>query len=163
MWDCEDEYCALPGFRRVTTLAELIERLRDKSIARIAYVAPGRRFGDWARTALAWGRCTAVAEEIASVTSPGKAPDGWGDLLRRGRKHGVSVIGVTQRPAESDKTIVGNATTIRCGALWRERDAAYMAGEMNIDSQKIRDLKPLEWLELDRPSQKITRGRLKFP
>ncbi len=162
VWDTEDEYSER-GWTRVTTLRGLIDATRGVTRARVAYVARSARFGDWARVALAWGHCTAVAEEIASVTGPGKAPDGWGDLVRRGRKYTVRVIGITQRPAESDKTIVANATTIRCGALHRARDAAYMAAEMGIDAERITRLEPLEWLQLQRSPRKITEGRLKFP
>lgn len=161
IWDIEDEYAA-GGMERITRLRDLIDAVRDQEEARVAYVAPVRRFGDWARVALAWGRCMAVAEELASVTHPGKAPEGWGDLIRRGRKRAVELIGITQRPAECDKTIVGNASIIRCGMLWRARDAAYMAEEMGVEVDRIAALKPLEWIQVDRRTRKITRGRITF-
>lgn len=161
VWDMEDEYAAV-GLRRVTTLRALIDAVRGQEDARVAYVAPSARFGDWSRVALAWGRCMVVAEELASVTHPGKAPEGWGDLIRRGRKRAIELIGVTQRPAECDKTIVGNASIIRCGMLWRARDAAYMAEEMGVEVDRIAALKPLDWIQVDRRSRKITHGRLTF-
>ena len=162
VWDMEDEYAA-ENMARVTRLRDLIDEVRGSPAARVAYVAPAARFGDWARVALAWGECTAVAEELASVTHPGKAPEGWGDLIRRGRKRAIRLIGVTQRPAEADKTIVGNASVIRCGMLWRVRDAAYMADEMGVPVAEIAALRPLQWIEVDRATRKITRGKLQFP
>src|SRR3569623_2110456 len=77
VWDVDDEY---EGFERITAPAALIEA-----------------FDLWARAAFAWGNCTAVAEELAGVTTPGKAPPGWHQLVSRGRKRGIEVIGETQR------------------------------------------------------------------
>jgi hypothetical protein len=89
-------------------------------------------FDWWAKAVLAWGDCTAVAEELADVTSAGKAPDGWGQLLRKGRAYGIKIIGATQRPAESDKTIIGNLSMFHAGRQSRADDRKYMAKEMNL-------------------------------
>jgi hypothetical protein len=112
--------------------------------------------------AFSWGNCTAVAEETADVTTPAKAPVGWGTLVRRGRKRGISIIGVTQRPAESDKTIIGNATKIHCGMLKRPQDRKYMALEMDVPLQVVNELKPLEWLEVVAGIEGHKKGKLRF-
>ncbi len=53
-------------------------------------------------------KLTVIVEELADVTTPQKAPESWGVLLRRGRKYGISTYAVTQRIQEIDKTIIGN-------------------------------------------------------
>jgi len=159
VWDVDDEY---EGFERITAPAALIEALRSAKAGRFAFVAPVKAFDLWARAAFAWGNCTAVAEELAGVTTPGKAPPGWHQLVSRGRKRGIEVIGVTQRPSESDKTIMGNATLIHCGMLAREQDRAYMARELDVPLAQVNELEPLEWIERKRGAKVVTRGRLRF-
>lgn len=164
VWDPDGEY-ATDGFcRPVAGKARLIEALAaaKNGPARITYLPRDLKdFDFWSRAALAWRNCTAVAEEIADVTSPGKAPPGWGQLVRRGRKYGVEVFAVTQRPAESDKTIIGNATLTHACRLKRARDRAYMAEEMGIDRVDLDALKPLEWVECDDRGA-IRKGKMRF-
>jgi hypothetical protein len=167
VWDIEGEYERETGFLGVHSRAALVARLRAcKGPARIAYV-PGsvKEFGWWARCAFAWGRlapCAVVAEETADVTNPSKAPEGWGQLIRRGRKWGIVTYAVTQRPAESDKTAVGNAALIHCGRLARAKDRVYMAAELDIELARMTALKPLEWIEREAGGT-ITAGRVTFP
>lgn len=113
-------------------------------------------FEFWARAVYAWGDATTVAEELADVTTPGKAPEGWGDLLRKGRAYGLKVYGLTQRPAESDKTIIGNATLIHAGRQARFEDQKYMAREMSLKPDDFK-MQPGEWIEYD--LQKLTHKR----
>lgn len=161
VWDIDDEYSG-QGFERVTTPGRLVEIISSAKAARVAFVARPALFDLWARCAFAWGGCVAVAEELAGVTSPGKAPDGWHQLVTRGRKRGVNVIGITQRPSESDKTIMGNASLIHCCQMVRAQDRAYMAKEMDINQQMVNDLQPLEFIEKDQRTGQIKRGKLTF-
>ena len=167
VWDIEGEYAREPGFIAIHSRAALVAKLRAcKGPARIAFV-PGstKDFAFWAYCAFAWGRlapCAVVAEETADVTTPGKAPDGWGQLIRRGRKWGIVTYAVTQRPAESDKTAIGNAALVHCGRLSRAKDRAYMAAELDIDPSHMAALGPLEWLERE-AGGKVIKGRVIFP
>lgn len=165
VWDVDDEYSE-KGFYRIASPEELVAELRVNKVGHFAFVPVGlgvkTSFDFWARAAFAWGNCTAVAEELAGVTTPGKAPPGWHQLVSRGRKRGIEVIGVTQRPSESDKTIMGNATLIHCGMLAREQDRAYMAKELDVSADQVADIEPLQWIERRRGDKNITRGKLKF-
>lgn len=119
---------------------QLLDRLHrnPKGPLKIAFVGNGRKAFDlWSRAAFAWCNCVAVAEEIADVTTPAKAPDGWGTLLRRGRKRGIKVICVTQRPAEADKTAISQAAVIHTGYLGRDADIAYVAREMKVEPPRL--------------------------
>lgn len=162
-FDPDDEYGELAGFVRVTTHAELVARLQGNpsSNLKIAFVAEGKEsFEFWCECVFLWGNCIAIAEEIADVTSAGKAPPKWGTLSRRGRKYGVLICAVTQRPAEADKTILAQAAIIRCCALGRDPDRKAMALEMNIPVVEIAMLKPLDWIEFRRDDLSLTKGRL---
>lgn len=115
-------------------------------------------FDFFCRVAYAWGDCTVVAEELADVTTPGKAPPGWGDVLRKGRAYGLKVYGLTQRPAESDKTIIGNATLIHAGRQARFEDMKYMAREMSLKPDDFK-MQPGEWIEYDLQKLSHKRGK----
>ncbi len=154
VWDPDDEYGPTEHDKgitlRVTSIAELCDWLHRYPAGplKIRYVGAGKeRFNLWAKAVFAWGNCVAVAEEIAGTTSPGKAGPGWHTLLSRGRKRGLVVYGVTQRPAESDKTIAGNATVIHVGRLSKLADRKAMAAELDCCISVVTALKPLEWLE----------------
>jgi hypothetical protein len=96
---------------------------------------------------------------LAGVTSPAKAPEGWHTLVSRGRKRGIVIYGVTQRPSESDKTIMGNSTLKHVGMMPRAKDRKYMADEMDIDVRLL-DLEPLEYVE--KSGKEVKKGRVIF-
>lgn len=152
---------------RARTLPELKAAIMraGKGAAHIIYTPQSLKdFEGWARAAHAWGiiaPCSVVAEELADVTTPGKAPDGWGNLVRQGLGWGINIYAVTQRPSESDKTAIGNASYLHCHFMMREQDRVYMAREMNIQPGDLGALKKLEWIErwADRT---VKRGRVKF-
>lgn len=106
----------------------------------------------WIRASAAQGRRVAlVVEELADVSPPGKAPAAWGEIVRKSLRFNPRVHVLTQRPAESDKTSVGNATIIRCHALKRANDRKAMALDMDIDQSLIDglDFNKKQWLELN--------------
>lgn len=94
-------------------LAELLKRYSHEAL-KVRFVTDGKAmFEFWARCTFAWCNAAIVAEETADVTNPSKAPHWWGLLIRKGRARGLSTIfALTQRPAESDKTDIGNATLL---------------------------------------------------
>lgn len=166
-WDPEAEYTREPGFVALTDPRALLARLRNhRGRGRFTFVpATLGLFDWWCRLAFAWGRlapCAVVAEETADVTTPNKAPQWYGTLIRRGRKWGITLYGITQRPAESDKTIIGNAHVIHCGRMQRAADRAYIAKELDVPLARIAALQPLEWIERDAFGA-ITSGKLTFP
>lgn len=119
-----------------------------------------KHFALWCKCVFAWANCVAVAEEIADVTSPAKAPPAWGRLIRRGRKYGIEIWAVTQRPAEADKTILSNAAVLRTGALGRMADRKAIAAEMDIPVGEIGALVPLDFIEYHRADLSVYKGRL---
>lgn len=160
VWDVKGEYT--DRFTRIDgDRLALVRTIRSAPKGRFAYVP--RHLSDfdfWCQCAYAWGHCDLIAEELADVTSPGKAPLGWGIILRRGRERVLRVWGITQRPAESDKTIMGNWTLARCFALGRADDRKYMARELDIPQAMLDSLQleRHEWVEKTKAPQGLRRG-----
>lgn len=153
------------GAVKVSTLTDLADQVRafGRGNGHVIYT-PDRLddFGAWSRVAFAMGiiaPCSVVAEELADVTTPGKAPDGWGNLVRQGLGYGINIYAVTQRPAESDKTVMGNWTYLHTHHMTRHRDRVRMAEEMDIDPAKIQALRKYQWIERWADGRLITGGR----
>lgn len=172
-WDPEGEFAEKPGFTRVNP-KQLVTVAASGVTGRFSFVPPkgSADFDFWARAAWCYaqtpGEKTVIADETSDVTHTGKASGAWGQIIRRGRKHGATVIGITQRPAESDKTIVGNASLIHVCAMWEAHDQEYMAKRLGVPLEDVQSLVAdkdaliFEYIQLDRFKKTCTRGRLSF-
>ncbi|WCE31106.1 DUF87 domain-containing protein [Vibrio sp. SCSIO 43137] len=164
IWDPDDEYGAMPGIKTTHLASELMDFIASgDGIYRFVPKTMDSKmlckcFGFISLAAFVWGKCAFVGEEIADVTSASKAASGWGVVLRRGRKRGVTVFAVTQRPAEADKTVFTQAAKIWSGRLDGEGDIARVAANMRIDPQLISSLGELEFFELDRRTGELKGG-----
>lgn len=168
VWDIEAQWCELRGFRKVSTRAELFDAVQKTGPARLAYVAGGDdlrvEFNYWAACVMLWGRyrggCVAVAEELADVSTPAKAPQEWGILLRRGLKRGISIYAISQRWAEADKTAIGNASEF---VVFRAAgdDVQYIARKSRLPLEAVEALAPLEFIRVSVTGE-TERGALKF-
>lgn len=165
VWDYTGEYGReCPDIQQITDRPKLIAALMSsgrRGAARLAFFPRDPSHFDWfCRAALAWGNCTVVVEELASVTTAGKAPRGWGDVIRLSAHAQLTVVGITQRPAEIDKTIVGNASLIHYCPLARAQDVVYMAKEMRLPAEKLDGLPLLHWIERDTGTGNVRPGKL---
>jgi len=169
VWDSMGEWGDRFGCRRVATFAELRECVKPGARAeRLAFYQPGmaQHFDVFCSLSWVWiraARGALVIEELSSVTSPGKAPRMWGEICRAGLRYGPDIIAITQRPAESDKTCIGNATLLHCHQMVREADEAYMARELRVPVAQLSRLRPLDWLERDRRTHQVRGGKITFP
>lgn len=168
VWDPEGQWPALAGARPALEARALLELARDRRVTRIAYRgAPTAADFDWfCRVAFAWAQAAPgllVVEELADVTSSAKAPPAWGVLVRRGRKYGLDLAAITQRPAESDKTILGNAAALVCFRMSRALDRAYMARELDIDKARIAALPRFAYLRRELLTGALEAGTVRLP
>jgi hypothetical protein len=152
VWDPEDQWSGMPGMRRVSRRPDLLAACEQPGRGRLAYVPSGdlkSAFDFWAGCAYHWGRyygeCTVVAEELADVTSPGKAPGSWGLMVRRGLKRGISIFAISQRWAEADKTVFGNASRYALFAMSSLDDARYLARKTRATFDEMSGLTPEYW------------------
>lgn len=180
-WDPEDQWAQLPGWQRVTSRAALLSAIKRGGPGKIAYVAGGKlseEFDFWAGCVQYAGRyvgpLAAIAEELADVTTPSKAPGNWGILLRRGLKRGITIYAISQRWAEADKTALGNASNFVMFSMSSGDDVAYMARKTGVTYAELSALKKEFWpgsldvketffVTKDIWEQKIERNSLKFP
>ncbi len=167
-WDCEDAFHGR-GWRRVTNRAQLLEACQCNGPIKVAYVAAGdlsAEFDFWASCVMYAGRfvgqLVAVAEELADVSTPAKAPGAWGVLVRRGLKRGITIFAISQRWSEADKTAFGNASDFVIFRQSSADDVRYIARKCRIEESEINALAPLHFVRLDAYTGEIERGRLKF-
>lgn len=168
-WDPEAQWCELPGWRKVTTRKDMLAATEKPGPQRVAYVAGGSlqaEFDFWAGCVMYAGRYVepleAVAEELADVTTPAKAPGNWGILIRRGLKRGITIRCISQRWSEADKTAVGNASDFVVFRQSSGDDVRYLSRKTRIDESEINGLVPLQYVQMDALTGQITRGKLKF-
>ncbi|MGH8209893.1 MAG: hypothetical protein ACREU6_09910 [Steroidobacteraceae bacterium] len=172
VWDSVHEWSRDRVVTPVRSLPELhdlvVADLRTPGPFRYGYTGRvnGNTFETFCKLAFVWmkarGDGTLVVEELADVTSPAKAPEGWGDIIRKGRHYGGRIYALTQRPAESDKTIAGNADVIHTGRLSFPRDRKTMAEYLDVPVEEITALESLHWIERDMRDRRLTRGVLGF-
>jgi len=179
VFDIKHEYSPGMGYKQIHSLQELKAELSGNyGPGKYAFQPrkPALEFGAWSKMAMTWCKmaiCAVVAEELSDVTSPGKAPDGWGQVCRQGLGFGMEVFAITQRPSESDKTSIGNATLIHCCQMIRHEDQKYMSREMGTTIENIALLnspfdenrqpqKGPHYLEKDTRGNQLTRGTLQF-
>lgn len=169
VWDAVGEWGDRFSCERVASLAELQKLAASPHLSRLAYFRPGAmgaaEFDSFCRLAWVWiraARGALIVEELAAVTSPGKAPAAWGDIVRAGLRYGPSIYALTQRPSESDKTCMGNATVLHAHAMARAGDRRYMAAELDCDASLLAALRPLQWVERDRRTGELRRGAVTF-
>lgn len=168
-WDPEAQWCEMPGWTKATTRAALLAAAQAPGPQRVAYVAGGKlgeEFDFFAGCAMYAGRYVGpvdvIAEELADVTTPAKAPGNWGILLRRGLKRGITIWAISQRWSEADKTAVGNASDFVVFRQSSGDDVRYLARKTRIAEDEISSLVPLQYVHLDALTGAIQRGRLRF-
>jgi len=149
IWDPRDEYPA--HARKVTTLPDLVAAFRKAGAGPVAvrYV-PGPSlsladaFGLVCALAFEAGQLCFLAEELSDVTSASRAPPAWRQCITQGRHRGLHIIGAAQRPALIDKTLLGNATYLRCFTLRYREDRRAMAQALDVDEARIAELHTVE-------------------
>jgi hypothetical protein len=150
-WDPHDQWGRLRGWKRITSMVELHRSIQTFHPARLAYVVGSddikMRFDQYCETALQWGsiygRCAIIAEELADVSTPAKAPGAWGVLLRGSLKLNLDVYAISQRWAEADKTAINNASEIVCFSMM-PMDVDYMARRTGIEAGELASLRKIE-------------------
>lgn len=168
VWDVEEEFCKLPGFVKATNSQELLHVLfKTQQSVKVGYIPPSesrQQFDFFCQCAKRWGEMASksaiVVEETSEITGTGKAPSSWGTLCRRGRKRGIDIFSVCQRPQESDKTSLRQAKVIYCFEM-SATDRTYMAKELDIDESEL-PVKQLEYIKKLRNSQSFIRKKLTF-
>lgn len=162
VFDPDDEYGEIAGMQTAYTASELLRLVTlagSSKALKVRFVANGVKAFDFVcATSFVWANHVLVVEELADVTTPSKASDNWGKVLRRGRKRGIKIMAASQRPAEADKTIFTQVNKLRCGRLDGEGDIRRVANNMQCDANLIMNLRPLDFIEFDRKTGALIAG-----
>lgn len=135
-----DKYAEFCGGVVTGKISELVRLVKGKDKA-IVFVPVGndrevkKLFDLFCRIAWEMTNCTVLVEELSHVTMPSWAPPAWKKLSTGGRHKGLTIIGVSQRPANIDKDFLGNCTEIRCYRMNYENDAVVMAKSLRLEAQ----------------------------
>jgi len=161
--DPRGEYLA-EGFTPARNAQELAVLLREagKGPARIAFWASDSEFPAFCRLAYAWGMlwpAVIIAEEIASVVPPGKAPKEWGDLVRMGLYYGNHIYAVTQRPQEADKTTWHNASMMHFHGFTHTDAQEAAAKILGVPFEMVATLEKYDYLERWQGEKEVIKGR----
>jgi len=164
VWDAMGEWADQFHCHRVQSVFELAQAVKPgappRRLAFVTTVTP-ENFAAFCRLAWVFIRAdmgSLVVEELADVTSPGKAPPYWGEIIRKGLRFGPDVYALTQRPSESDKTVMGNASVLHVHQMARDEDCRYMARELRVEPALIDGLLPYHWIERDRRTRELSNG-----
>lgn len=163
IWDPKGEYAGfappVPGSRSTpSSLEDLVKKALSAgdrgSFAlsfrpMLARKAMRGQFNVFCQVAERARNCFVLVDELADVTEPGWAPEGWERITRQGRHAGITIRGASQRPAEIDKSFLGNASRIAVFRMNAESDVTLLAKILGKGQGDVRGLQPLEWYERD--------------
>lgn len=134
-FDPEDEYGDLPGFVRIEGIGNLKAHLEKTwpGKFKVAYVPTVQReekelhnvslllmaMQEPFKDGKTDGKVTLLVDELNTSfpLSPRPEHNGFANVCSRGRKRGISVIGISQRPAEVGTRFRGNLDELRCFQL----------------------------------------------
>lgn len=179
VWDVKGEYPAKHRARNPAQLVRLVRALKGKP-GIIAYTYSkniNEEFRFFCQVAQTWVKShylvnensVLIFEETADVTSPAKAPEEYGIILRRFLSLGVDIYALTQRPAESDKTAVGNASIVHVCRLQLARDRKAASDDTGLPRELINRLradqekKVFDYVTVDTGRGFYRQGVLTFP
>ncbi len=154
VWDIEAQWCEIKGFKKLSTLAELKQVVKAGKKGKYALVFVGADMQEGFNQFCAcvfhylqyFGPCGCVAEELADVSSPGKAPQYWGMLVRRGLKRGLYLFSISQRWQEADKTAIGNSSEMFIFTPSTFDDAKYIAGKIGQEPMAVLNLPQFSYM-----------------
>jgi len=166
VWDIKNDPREFKGYIRCSNKKEFIRYLfnhRNKPL-KITFSGNVSDFTFWCRLVYQWAldkKCAIVADELSDVTTISKAPPAWGQIIRKVLCTGSDVYAITQRPAEIDKTTVGNSTIFHVHRMSRANDRKYIAAEMDITPDLVNALRDRDYIEKNNINQKITQYKYK--
>lgn len=115
------------------------------------------RFAAFCALAMDRGDLVLVIEELQLFTAPSWAPASWSQCTLRGRHRGLSIVGLSQRPASVDKNFLSNANLVStCRLNWRD-DVDCLAGLLDVGREEIRELRRHQFIARNMDTGRVTR------
>ncbi len=167
VFDPEEDFEDEPNMLRIDTKAELLEVLRDcwDGSFRIAYVPKAmnemeelhdvslliERLQEPYKRGEHDGKTTLIVDELNTSFPLTVHPrfQGFARICSKGRKRGINVVGITQRPAEVSTRFRGNLDAVSCFRLSLDGDYAAVAQYVGANAKERLDNAPefssLKW------------------
>lgn len=167
IWDTMNEYGAHAA--RCATLAELVKRASSAEAFALRYVPQGterelaERFGAFCAIAYELGDLVMVVEELQTVTRASWAPAAWSDCTLRGRHRGLSIIGLSQRPALVDKNFFSNCNAVSSCRLNFADDVTCMAKVLGVPAAELAALPRYHFVARNMETGQVVRGQTEKP
>ena len=145
---------SLPGFISVSSLLDLLDVLRDcyDGSFKVAFVPSAlreeaelhevasliERLQEPYLTGKSDLKVTLLVDELnlSFPLNPRPEYSGFARLCSRGRKRGINIIGITQRPAEVSTRFRGNIDRLACFALSVPNDFQVITQTIGPDAEK---------------------------
>lgn len=133
-----DDYATFCGGIVVRKITDLVAAVKEGARAIVYWPSAGpdkalkQQFDLFCRVVFECKGAHVLVEELSQVTMPSWAPPAWKKLSTAGRHRGLTLIGVSQRPANIDKDFLGNCTEVRCYRVNYDADAKVMADSLGI-------------------------------
>jgi hypothetical protein len=133
-----DDYATFCGGVVVRKITDLVAEVKGGAAAIVYWPAAGSdkelktQFDLFCRVVFECRGAHVLVEELSQVTMPSWAPPAWKKLSTAGRHRGLTLIGVSQRPANIDKDFLGNCTEVRCYRVNYDADAKVMADSLGL-------------------------------
>jgi hypothetical protein len=168
IWDTMNEYADFA--QRADTLSKMVEGMKSSATFRLRYVPErvdpkklAERFDVFCAVAYAAGDLVMVVEELQTVTSPSFAGASWSDCTLRGRHKGLTIIGVSQRPASVDKNFFSNCTLVITGRLNYVEDIRCMANVLGVPEEAIGEMPQLAFIQRNMTTGETHAGDVPLP
>ena len=174
VWDFKHDPAIIDMGRAFSSLPEFIRAMKAPAF-QLRYLVAHQgdihaQFDVFCKAAWQAGKVVMFVDELPEVTKANKAPPAWRRCVNVGRDYTgtdgkrkwLSIIGAGQRPAECDKSFIGNCDVIHSGRLANLADAAEMAKSLGCDYRELLALADLEWIERRAGQQIFSRGTLVF-
>ena len=175
VWDFKNDPSLSDVGKPYKSLPEFIKSLKEKSFqSRYLVNHSGdihAQFNLFCLAAWQAGCVVMFVDELPEVTKANKAPAAWRRCVNIGREYQdektgarkwLSIIGAGQRPAECDKSFIGNTDTIHTGRLSHASDARELADSLGCDFRELLKLPNLHYVERRADQAEPTRGILTF-
>lgn len=111
-------------------------------------------FNQVLRLAFNFRHLQVVIDEIQLFATPQFLPEQLKNLLFIGRHRGISVVCITQRPGQLNKSILAQSFHVFVGQLHERNDLRVISDFLNIDEQKIINLEKFRFFHFS-PGKKI--------
>lgn len=174
VWDFKNDPSLEDLGTAYTSLPALITALRAKTF-QVRYIVNHQRdihqqFEIFCQAAWEASCLEMFVDELPEVTKANKAPPAWRRCVNVGRDYrdskGVrkwlAICGAAQRPAEVDKSFIGNADVIHTGRIGNAVDADKLGKEIGCPAGLLLSLPDLSWVEKDSAKTGFSQGKLKF-